>query len=27
VQFNWEAAVVWGGTTSHTGELKVTGQF
>lgn len=27
VQFNWDAAVVWAGTTSHTGTLKLTGQF
>jgi len=27
VQFNWDATVVWEGSTSHTGTLKITGQF
>jgi len=27
VKFNWDAAVVWEGSTSHTGTLKITGQF
>jgi len=27
VQFNWDAAVAWGGTASHAGTLKLAGQF